>query len=293
MKKSISIFFMLFILLTLLSGCSTQDAGIIQWNYKNNSIDWKDVDNAAYYQLIFYEDDLETELYNLIPTYSYDSIYSLYQSDNNTTYNLIIKVFYEDGTQEESDWIQFTINRDYQYPTFSDVQGVFLSHFSWTDIGVDDDDLVNYTLKIDNNEYTVETNSYDLSELSEGIHEIKVRANYSEGSSIWSEICYLSISVEIESLNVYYDISSSEDFTYTIDGLSDVIYIKGYYNLDVRKAPISGVVTVSGDTINVNRYYLLNETFLGGNTLYQSNPIFFEILTDQERYILFITDIQE
>ena len=191
MKKFV-LLFVLFAFLPLLNSCSMNDAGIIKWTYKDELLDWKDIKSATYYELVFYQTDPDTGevVTPLTPAfmgefiaYAYDSQYSFYGLANHYSYNLKIKVYYEDGSTEDSDLIHITHDLDFPYPIqfgFGEYVGYGLSWHMYSE-GVSD--LVNYTLRINGEEFDIDTNQYDMDDYDSGIYKIQIRVNYETGSS--------------------------------------------------------------------------------------------------------------
>ena len=57
MKKMLNILVLLFLVFFLSSCSNNNDAGIIKWNFSNDVLNWNDVKDAVYYELVFYPDN--------------------------------------------------------------------------------------------------------------------------------------------------------------------------------------------------------------------------------------------
>jgi hypothetical protein len=284
-KRILNVLILVLLMITL-QGCNNyKDAGIIEWTFKDEQLDWKDVKDAAYYEILFYEDDLVTET----TLFAYSSEYSFYGFQADITYNLKIKVHYFDETAEESDFIQFSINREFQYPYL--VGGNYIrTDLTWYDCSYFTR-FVDYTLRINDEEYTLDTNEYDMSDYDYGIYQIQVKANYESGSSDWTEILYLPLLQDDNRITVNYSITSGEDIIYTFDGDISIEVVQEGHNGVADYSPLpESIVTIDGSTFTINKYYIQNLVNSENRLL-----MIFRVFTNDNEYNVYVmnSDILE
>lgn len=290
MMKKILLVLILFMFIPILNGC-TNDAGIIKWTLKDEVLDWKNVKDAAYYKIIFYQDDLVTEdswTNDHFTFIAYSSEYSFYGIGGNTaTFYIKVKVFYEDDTTDESDVFQIDINRDYLYPTKVSI-GEYVGHvLSWTDMSYDNPNFKNYTVEVNDDKFDMVTNRLDLEDYDDGIYKIQVKANYEDGSSIWTHPYYANKNVAGDSLQDSYDPTSGEDYSYTLDNGSDIVAVQGSYYIYNSNAPLpDDIVSIDGSTFTVNHYYIETEGHIADNSY--SIIMQFYIITETNVYSLYL-----
>lgn len=287
MKKRVLLLSIMLVLIPLLVGCNNyREAGFIKWAYNDLILDWKDVKEADYYQIVIYQDDLVTpaDLFGEA-LYAYDSNFSFadYRDDN---FNLKIIAVYSDGTEEESEIIQFEVNREFQQPV-SWGGNYFGDMLSWSNLSEDNLDFVNYTIKINDEEIEVNENQYYIGDYEPGIYKYQVRANYTEGSSLWSRAIYLGLDIGVETKNLIYDISTNEDFIYSFDESEKVVAVIGDYNLFSNYILSNDVAKIDRSTLTMNQFYIRCEYSI----LQSENPklIRFRVVTEEKIYDLYIT----
>ncbi len=273
-------------------GCSSyQDAGIIRWSYNDDILEWKDVPNATYYQLMFYESDLVTPIslvyYNY---YAYDSNFSFFDFPKDD-YNLKILVFYEDENYDESEIISITINRNFEHVKRIGVNYLGNS-VSWPEISMNqsDSDFTDYTIRINEEEFNIDEANYSLADYEAGIYKIQVRANYTEGVSIWSKPFYAIYKMTSETINVYYDTTSNENFRYSFPEDEEVQAVLGVYNIALNVELPNQIVDRNASDIEINRYYIENEGKME-EVEYLQIIISFTIITDKSVYRLNLTNL--
>ncbi|MBN2540511.1 MAG: hypothetical protein JXB08_03190 [Bacilli bacterium] len=267
MKRVLTVM-LFFVVVLLMSGCSN-DAGIIKWTYSDDVLDWRDVRGASYYELLFYDEN--DELFDLMtdtPFYAYSSDYSFAIFPTEYELHLKIVVYFEDGSQKESDFIDLKIDREFDRPKYI-TSDYLQEELLWMHYFSDSDGFQDYTLMINDEEYTVDTNSFDITSFEDGLYKAKVRANYDGGSSAWTEFYYFQVGFEYQQVSAYYDVTSDTDFTYTFDS-EDIIYVTGRLGLTPAHTNLpESIVKVDGSTIIVNKYYIMNtanEEVLTGET---------------------------
>jgi len=284
-------------LLPLLNSCvSYHQAGIIEWTYKDELLDWKDVKNASYYEIEFFQTDQSTKeaVMPLQPlplgdykTFAYASHYSFYGLAVNQTYNVKVKVYYEDGTTDESDLINISHEVDFPYPTQLGFGAYVGDVLSWTDMSDSNLNLINYTLKINDDSFDLDNNIFNMDSYDGGVYKFQVKANYETGSSEWTKPYYAAIRLsndEGNMLQANYDCNSGKDFTYTLDSDKDIIAVIGKYYIYSYRAPLpEEIVTIDGSKLTLNHYYLEAE-----NAEPQSIIMQIYIITEDTPYTLYI-----
>ncbi len=291
-KLRILSFTLVILIVAITLGCNNyQDAGLIKWSFNNETLEWKAVSDAKYYKIIFYEDNLVTPVnilnYHL---YAYDSNFSFFNFPENEYY-LKILVFYEDGNYEESEIINFSLQRDFQH-VHSIGSNYLGTSVSWSEVSSkqSDSNFQDYTIRINEEEINIDENEYSLADYEAGIYKIQVRVNYEEGVSSWSKPFYAFYKITLETIQVYYDIASGENFSYSYPKDEEVVAVIGDYNIDFNDELPNQIVNINGSNFEVNKYYIENE----GNTEEVEHLqiiISFMIITDKSLYLMNLTNM--
>jgi len=259
MIKAVLYLILLSLFTTLLIGCNNEDASaLIEWSFDDEILDWNDVPSAKYYEIILFEDDRVTPIdhldYNL---YAYDSHYSFYPFQNGD-YNVKIIIYDESGEEHVSDMIEISLDRDSQH-----VQSIGMNYqndlVSWTDLALNNPSFVNYTVKINDETFDTEENAYHFENHDLKICEIRVRANYTDGSSLYSEPFYAYGTDLVEMKTATHELSSNAPFTYDFDTDETIIAVVGNYNFQSIHVLPREIAKIEGNTLELNRYYLERE----------------------------------
>ncbi|MBU1145653.1 MAG: hypothetical protein KJ971_07385 [Firmicutes bacterium] len=290
--KRILMIGLFFTIVLLISGCSNNQ-DIIQWTYDDDLLDWQDVEGAQYYQIIFYDDDLETETDNGhdYMFYAYGSEFSFFLYPNEASYHVKIKIIYEDETFELSDIINVSISRQFNHPTGIGSSSA-TQNLEWQNVGYGLEDFINYTVKVnDDEEYNVEEAMFEMSGFNEGVYKVEVCANYTDGTSKWSSPFYANINVGGDILSIYYDTNSNEDFSYTFDEEVNILSVRGNYNFDSFDDLTDDIVQISDSTITINHYYIQNEGNLTEGIY--TNILHLLVVSDNQIYTVYLVNHNE
>ena len=290
MKRKISIIFILFLLTFTMSCIKKQDYGIITGFYiKDSIIYWDDIEDAIYYE-IFVDGDMIYDPF----TYTFVSESKVFTVTNSgIEYNIQIKVFYENSDPVMSDTITFFEEAE-EYITPSRVgRNYMATEFSWYCNYTKDNPPINYTLLINGEKTTVETNEVSVADLNleSGVYKIQVRANYENGSSDYSIPYYKLIGESYESMNIEYMTGSNEDLIIPFENAQDIIAVEDARNIMYAFIESGdGIITINKDSIVISKEYL---NMFSGVYDYTSLLSQFRIYTEDSSYLLSIMGLVE
>lgn len=249
---------LLFALFTL-SSCTANNAGIIKnWKVENDILSWDAVDGATYYEILWYQNENSDSLLISQGYYVYDSNMALAQIAKNKDIYIAIRVHLSDGTTEDSEMMHF--KQDIQFPYPSSIGGNYIrTNLMWYDLSDEYPSLINYTIKVNDEEYTVNTNEFDLTAIEANIYEIYVKANYTGGQSEYSPVYYVTHLLPNENTTLYYDPSLNQNLSFSLSLTMPVVYIHGEYVLN-RDILDDSIITISGNDFILNRYYIESQS---------------------------------
>lgn len=263
LKRSLLIL-MTLLLFTSFLGCNQTttedlpDAGIIQ-NYRleNMTLSWDKIEDAVFYTFEFYDEEYEYIEFQPVPLFSLVPKYDFSIFNTSVNYQLKIVVHYSDKTTETSDYIPL-FTAGYCPPITSMSIGylkdnlTFVSHYDGFD------EAVNYTLEINGTEYTTTEYIFDITGFDTDYLKVRVKLNFLEESSEFSEYYYLPIHIYGEAIYADYDYDADEELVIDLGDDEDVIVIsdsKNIYNRFIYED--EGLYTINDDgDIVISQNYL-------------------------------------
>jgi hypothetical protein len=246
---------MLFLLVFTTACVEKTDYGIIKNLYiRDTIVYWDDVEGATYYYIYDTDNDISDNIVYVGYTFASEFKWSEWLSEN-VEIVFKIKVFYEDKEPEYSDLITLKIETEFPKPGTLDWKNTD-NTLNWSPSS-EVEEFVNYALMINDEEITVEENSYDFSEYADGLFIIKVRSNYEKGSSIYTEPRYNYLSLESTRLDIEFDSDSSEDLVINFEDTENIVVminptVPAYEIIE----SVSGIFTIEDSYISVNDDYI-------------------------------------
>ena len=256
-KKSL-ICSMLFMVFMFIASDTMQDAGIIKnWRIDNRYLLWEEVDEAAYYEILFFnEDDFEVPIpYDNY--YVYAPKFSLATFNNDTDYFVRIRTTLRSNEFIDSEIIQFRLDDKFPYPLILGSNDKYPGIY-WEDLSLNYPSLEDYTLLINGETYTTDEHALNLSFIDANIYEIYIRANYMHGHSEYTPVYYiLHSSTNSSKASVYYDPNGNEDLEFSLELDEPIMYIKGanrsnYSILD------ESIISYADSVFTLNRFFIEN-----------------------------------
>ncbi len=272
-----------------LSACTSPEQGLmINWTIVDDQMIWDAVDGAAYYQVLRYDiNDLNQAPIPYQDYYVYQPKMPLMQFTKNLDHYIGLRVFYPDGTTKDSQMMHFYQDMPLPYP-FPFSYDYHDDWVTWQSAGFFIPKLVNFTLKVNDEEFivgTANTDDYPSSEFQSGVNEISIRANYTNGHSDYSPVKYIFNDIQRWTNPLYYDPSLNEDLTFTLDLTEPIIFVHGYYPINNYILDDS-IITISGNVFTINRYFIESHQYLSSyGVIY--------IVTNECMYYYNISDISQ
>jgi hypothetical protein len=243
----------------MLSACDTkQDAGIIKnWRIDNRYLLWEEVDEAAYYEILFFnEDDFEHPI-SFDNYYVYAPEFSLATFNNDTDYFVKIRTTLTSKESIDSEIIQFRLDDKFPFPLILGSNDKYPG-INWEDLSLNYSSLEDYTLLINGETYTTDEHALNLSFIDANIYEIYIRANYTQGHSVYTPVYYiLHSSINSSRVSVYYDSNENEDLEFSLELAEPIMYIEGanrsnYSILD------ESIISYADSVFTLNRFFIEN-----------------------------------
>ncbi len=292
LKRTIAVF--LFAIISFLTGCTQTttedlpDAGVIQnWKLENMKLSWDDVESATYYTLDFYNEDYERIQLVQETDYIYTLIseYDLSMFNPELDYIIKIIVHYQDKSTEESEFIEFTPSGD--FPVVFGVGTNYLrTQLEFLPYYPSDDEIVDFTLEINGEEFVTAETIFNIEDFETNYLKIRLKINYENYSSDYSDFYYIVRNTDIDNINVIYDFNSNEDLVLDLENDTDIVAVKdSRNNFNILIFEDEGVFTVddqgnmivSKDYLNIFYTDQINEpiTFL---TIFTEDKVFIVLI---------------
>lgn len=284
-NKKILISWILFIVIGLLS-CTTSvtttqlptettEHKPIQ--FSNHILDWDDVEGAIYYRIRFYYED--GTIWDNMYEYTYVSELDMAMNYSlNLHYYIKIKSFFQNGDSEETELLDFRYRTIFEYPNRLSMD-LSSKRITWSSNQYKSG-FQNYTLRINDEEYSTEYNYYDYPFEPDTVYEISVRSNYTLGRSDFTKpYVYREDSTKVTEHFVY-PIYSIEDVILEFEQDEEIISMQ-YINHSMHSGYVElpqGAYEIEGSTVTINHIFMINN-------LKVQNPFLLFIITDKDMYI--------
>lgn len=183
----------------------------------------------------------------------YDAVMPLSPFRFNTTYYIKIQAVTSDGVKDVTNVFAFERASDFPFPRTIG-SNYAITDLSWEPVDYGELTLRDYSIEINGEKYSAVDNTFSIPDPQDVLYQVRVRANYESGSSMWSDIFYVNLT-EITVLDVYYDVSSDAIPTFELPVEDDIIYVVGEYLLVDRVLPDS-IALITGNSFQLNPYYI-------------------------------------